>query len=261
MFTKLPVIMQSTNSNMRNQIFSVRGIKTAVFCLPVLFAALCLYFKVSNKPYYQHLISEDSVFEWAQCFLYAAAGLLSVYCACLYLRCKRSLSALSFLIIAAGLLFVAGEEISWGHSMLKLELPSYFREHNVQGDLTLHNLDSVQPYLHNAYIMVGFFGAFSWLLLRICPQGRAEKQLSEIVPSGLTTLYFLPTFLFYLYVEHLLPFVRTLNYSLLDVTFDYRKSFILYKDQEAVELLLAMGSLIFVIQALLRAHRLRREDL
>jgi len=37
-------------------------------------------------------------------------------------------------------LFVAGEEISWGQRIFGLETPEVLQNHNVQGELNLHNL-------------------------------------------------------------------------------------------------------------------------
>ena len=36
--------------------------------------------------------------------------------------------------------FVAGEELSWGHRIFNLESSEYFKEHNAQEELNLHNL-------------------------------------------------------------------------------------------------------------------------
>jgi hypothetical protein len=43
-------------------------------------------------------------------------------------------------VMAAGLLFGAGEELSWGQVLLGFETPGFIAEHNMQNQVTVHNL-------------------------------------------------------------------------------------------------------------------------
>jgi len=47
---------------------------------------------------------------------------------------------LTGLVVAAGLLFGAGEELSWGQVFLHYPSPAFFAERNLQGQVTVHNL-------------------------------------------------------------------------------------------------------------------------
>lgn len=44
------------------------------------------------------------------------------------------------LVLAAGMLFGAGEELSWGQVLLGYETPGFFAERNMQNQVTVHNL-------------------------------------------------------------------------------------------------------------------------
>lgn len=216
---------------------------------PIAFVAACIWLKVYDKALYQRLISEDGPFEWLQCLLYLSAGCVAAYRFRGSLKNRERLIAGGYALLAVGLIFVAGEEISWGHSMLQLELPDYFERHNTQGDLTVHNLDAFQPFLHNAYIAVGFGGAFAWLAAGLLCGSRFKAMRRALLPPPFTSLYFLPVGVFYLYIEHLRPRLLAAGYSALDASFDYGKTFLLFKDQEAAELLLASGFLLFLVCA------------
>ncbi|MCB0345841.1 MAG: hypothetical protein KDD66_12040 [Bdellovibrionales bacterium] len=250
MFTKLPLIVQTTNKRSSSGTSFRKVARVLLAIAPAAFIATCVYLKLYDKQLYQWLISEDSIFEWMQCLLYFISSVVAVVCSVRFVRVGQGLLAAAYLIFGLGLFFTAGEEISWGHSMFELELPRYFQEHNVQGDLTLHNLDAVQPFLHNAYVLVGFVGALGWLIVPFLFKGKTAKFLLVLLPGRLTTLYFFPVFLFYGYVEYVLPLVREFGLSAWDASFDFQQTFLLFKDQETVELLLAAAFLIHSLLSL-----------
>ena len=91
------------------------------------------------------LIEEDGFYEWAGTIgLFAASVALAV--AGLRLRRTRDAGGMSalkpwiLLVLAAGLFFAAGEEISWGQRLLGIETPDSVREVNRQDEINLHNL-------------------------------------------------------------------------------------------------------------------------
>jgi hypothetical protein len=57
---------------------------------------------------------------------------------------KAWIRKLAFLGFGLLFLFAAGEEISWGQRIFGLEAPNLIKEHNVQKELTLHNLEFLQ---------------------------------------------------------------------------------------------------------------------
>lgn len=56
------------------------------------------------------------------------------------LRAGRWASAGLVSLYGLAFVFGAGEEISWGQRILGIETPEFFRENNVQNEITIHNL-------------------------------------------------------------------------------------------------------------------------
>jgi tetratricopeptide (TPR) repeat protein len=77
---------------------------------------------------------EDLYGEWAQCYLYLAVVLLSVWLA-LRPSPYRWFHALTALVFFYG----AGEEISWGQRLLGFSSPAVFEDYNLQEETNLHN--------------------------------------------------------------------------------------------------------------------------
>jgi hypothetical protein len=94
------------------------------------------------------LVSEDGVIEWAGALgLFAGAGLF--FAAFLAARRDRPawLSPLGVWVLlglAVALLFLAGEEISWGQRLFGWGTPEALAEANAQDETTLHNLNLFQ---------------------------------------------------------------------------------------------------------------------
>jgi len=85
---------------------------------------------------YASAMQEDRVIEWLSVIVFAAAGIaLAVHA----WRRRRWFD----LLVALFLVFVAGEEMSWGQRLLGLTPPSYFLAHNTQQEINVHNFAGV----------------------------------------------------------------------------------------------------------------------
>src|SRR5687768_3718807 len=96
------------------------------------FIAGCLWFADRRPDAYGAAMQEDRIIEWLTVFVFAAAGVIMLRRA---LRERRVFDGL----VALFLLFVAGEEMSWGQRVLGLTPPAVFLEHNTQQELNVHN--------------------------------------------------------------------------------------------------------------------------
>ncbi|MBN2706714.1 MAG: hypothetical protein JXR89_09780 [Deltaproteobacteria bacterium] len=133
-------------------------------------------------------------------------------------------------------MLVALEEISWGQRLLKITTPDYLIHHNLQNEISLHNLDFVQPILHYAYILTGAYGAFAWLAVKIFlpkPKNKGWGIVNFVVPDWFLSPYFFFVFSIYIWLSLVSP---------------SSKGFFRWRDQEPMELLLAMGFLFFTAQ-------------
>lgn len=198
------------------------------------------YVKFYAAPHwYAWLVREDGHIENATCLLYlaacAAAGALA------YASRKRGekLRGALLLATALGFFFIAMEEISWGQRILQVETPAALARHNLQQELNVHNLLSGRA-LHLLYIAVGFYGAFSGLLLPKTVRLRLGALADLLIVNASLSLYFFPTVLFYSYWE---VFRRSGGPA---AAGGIGGRLLHARDQELVELLLAAGFFLHV---------------
>jgi hypothetical protein len=91
---------------------------------------------------------EDGWIENAQFSLYCLGALLSIrVCSVLY-RGGVFAWALIYGVVGLALLWIAGEEISWGQRIFGLETPDWMQRHNLQHEMNLHNLPGVMSTVH-----------------------------------------------------------------------------------------------------------------
>ena len=90
----------------------------------------------ADESWYESLMQEDRLVEWATVFFFFAAAVMGGWRA---YQLRRPFDGL----VALFCFFVAGEEFSWGQRLLGFTAPSYFLEHNRQQELTLHNFADV----------------------------------------------------------------------------------------------------------------------
>lgn len=207
-----------------------------LFCLFPL--ALFLFFactKLLSPGTYTAWIQEDSGIEYLQAFFYFISSIASSCIAATFLRNRMRLHGILYGPLAMGLLFVSLEEVSWGQRLLRIGNPRYFALHNAQKEISLHNLDVIQPKLPEFYIAVGAYGAFAWLFPALfLPGTKANRRhvARFIVPDWFISPYFLLTFLMYTLLEY--------------IARPRAGGFLAWRDQEPVELLLSLGFLLFL---------------
>lgn len=115
------------------------------FAFPFIFALSAvgygLSWMISSDAFAEHWISrEDGLLETGTFIALMATALLCLYRAW-KLRDERNKRFIGCLVLFAGLLtFGAGEEISWGQRVFRIETPEYFQVNNAQNETNLHNL-------------------------------------------------------------------------------------------------------------------------
>lgn len=145
------------------------------------------------------LMQEDGWTEWATFLAFLAGGLLGIRYA---LRADRGLDKIVGFGLAAFMLFVAGEEISWGHRLFAFEPPDVFLENNYQQEMNVHNLlKSVLDTRWMVTIIAVSYGALLPLIVRVGPLRRFRK----LAPG----LGLMPWFLLVAGLEVFYPFPLT----------------------------------------------------
>ncbi|MEB3322618.1 MAG: pectate lyase [Synechococcaceae cyanobacterium] len=169
---------------------------------------------------------EDGPAEWIQFLAYAGASLFAFTVAWRRRRSFPSLRFLGWLALAIFCFLMAGEEISWGERITGLGIDA-LREINAQEETTIHNIPVVQNYMHFGFILFGLlFGYLGWRFL----------PAIDALPARWFSLYFLPVALFYTY------------FDLSWITHGER----IRNDQEAIEILMAVGLFLHARAAALR---------
>jgi len=215
--------------------------KIFVFLFPITSFLIFLCMKLMSPDTYIILIQEDSVIEYAQAFFYFLSSIISFIVSIKILKNKITLHGVLYGILAIGLLLISLEEMSWGQRLFNIPNPDYFKQHNVQNEISFHNLDTVQPRLHKIYILIGAYGAFAWLFVQaFMPRVKTKCRhiVNFVVPDWFVSSYFF--FIFFIY-------------TLFDyVIRPYAGGFLLWRDQEPMELLLSLGFLSFVVTSYIK---------
>jgi hypothetical protein len=211
-----------------------------LFSLPLFLLIVLAAVKFWDWEVFRLLAWDDSLLEYVQLACYLAAALFALNISSVAFKNGLNLHGFAHAILFAGLFFVAMEEISWGQRILGAESPEFFKKHNAQGELTLHNLRAFTPILHDAYIAVGIYGSLAWMVLSKF-QMHDLQILKFCVPDWFVSSYFFILFIIYFAYTYLIPDQVTLWSSERPVTQGVFSCW----DQEVGELFLSMGFLLF----------------
>lgn len=164
--------------------------RTSIIVSFSLIIPLMFYF-VSLFPYsfLLEIAREDNIVEYVQFVALLVAVFFSAKVALKLIRGKKRALAIIFSCISVGLLFVSGDEISWGQRLFGIQTPPTIAQYNAQNELSWHNLVQVGNLPTYAYILIGLYGSFSWLLQ---PLLKYSSVLLFIVPRQLFLYFFIP---------------------------------------------------------------------
>jgi hypothetical protein len=190
-----------------------------------------------------NLVKENNVVDWLTSAPAFIGGVLGLRLAMQERRRgKEKMIWAFYLVFALGLIFIAGEETSWGQDFFHFRSPHFFEKYNEQGDLTLHNLDGMNG--RNHYLRLGFgVGGLIGLLLW------KSERFRDIAPPRALQIWF---------------WLIALK-SLLDIHFiasagETTLSYIIMELSEVIEMLIAMAGLLYVWLNGRRLTRLQQRE-
>lgn len=134
-----------------------------IFWLPIAGAIFVAAARV-NRHFYDLLTMEDGPIEWGQFFFYALACLGAFGLALKRFRAGHYWQGLLFVGLGLGLFFISGEEIAWGQRLFGLQTPEELKEINHQGEITVHNIRSVQYTLSFVMFLGGIYGLSAYFV-------------------------------------------------------------------------------------------------
>lgn len=181
---------------------------------------------------YGYLIQEDGVLETIQLLFFVLTTCMAILVTRLLVSRKRVFAAFLWVLFACACFFISMEEISWGQRFLSTAT-TVDKSINLQGETNLHNHKHLQIWFALAYLLIGLVGSIGI---------RVFKRLSWLLPTQTLLWYFLPVFIFNLHMLIGAGLASDFGISWLMPArdlLDPRQ--LLYKDQEVIELLLALG--------------------
>jgi hypothetical protein len=126
--------------------------------------ALVVVVAYAYLPAFRFLTDEDAVLEWLQVTCYVGTAIFAVICARELARRRMPAWSLAYLVLAAGCVFVVGEELAWGQRILGFGTPESLREVNHQRETTVHNVGWLQDAFNVVLLIAGLYGlVVSWL--------------------------------------------------------------------------------------------------
>ena len=223
----------------------------ALFLLPFALMLVLLACRLVARNAYMASIQEDALIETLQAAILGLAAFFTFKAARVLAAADARLLSVLHLGLAACLALLCLEEISWGQRVFGIETLPWFQQHNVQHEISLHNLEPVQGSLHSAYILLGLYGGLGFLWLRK-PEHDARDWRRFCVPDWFCAGYFLPVAGAYLMLDKIAPYLH----GNLGLEFFRIGNVFVWRDQEPAELLLWMGFIVLAYTNLVRARRL-----
>lgn len=162
----------------------------AYFGLPFLLVGLLIFLRLNYEPLFPIIGMEDSIIEWCSFLFFLLAVPFAAKIALLPGK-QHHYQRLFFLILAAGLFFLAGEEISWGERVFNFVPHDFFQAYNAQQEITVHNIDVIQKKLFYAYISIGSWGSFGWLVDMYLRPKHLQNSLHRLVPPWFISSFFM----------------------------------------------------------------------
>jgi hypothetical protein len=211
----------------------------ALWAVPFIVALTGVLAGLINKDLYKWFTREDGFAESLQVLFYSIALVLSiVILRRLWTRGQRGI-ALLYLGVCFGLLFLIGEELSWGQRLVGWTTPGSFASVNKQEETNLHNVFGVGATFKWIQLLVGAYGTILPLIvLRWAPPARLQKLISMVVPHHTLIPYFAFIFVWRIFRN--------------TVEVPKRYYFAVAEYNEVMELILAMGIFFFMVYQIRR---------
>ncbi len=172
-----------------------------IFLISLLLLGIMALIKTWPGGVFNDIIREDNLLENLQVVFYGFSSILFFTISFKYFKSNK-LFFIYFLIFGLGLLFITGEEISWGQRIFGISSPEVVQVNNAQGETTIHNINGLQELQPYIYLVFSGFLSFAWLLVSALPN-KLRTKYESFVPSKYLIFYFLPIFFFYIHINFL----------------------------------------------------------
>ncbi|HVT00844.1 MAG TPA: hypothetical protein VHE53_01250 [Patescibacteria group bacterium] len=146
------------------------------------------------------LSQEDHLIENTQVVVLLLGVYWAVKAAKIFLKKHSTINAFIFILVAVALIFVAGDEISWGQRIFHIATPTDLAKINDQKEITVHNIDLFDRYVGVGYMVIGFYGSVMWIIQKFI------KKLKNIpftyyIPPWFCSIFFFSAFFYNFYTR------------------------------------------------------------
>jgi hypothetical protein len=219
------------------------AVLVAIWLIPVAIVSGGVVTAIIGKDAYKWYTGEDQFAEVVQVILYALALVLGILVVRkLRISGERTFVAL-YAVVVVGLVFMLGEELSWGQRLFGWRTSETFAELNKQDETNLHNITDVETMFKWMQLVVGAYGTFLPLLFLLDLSRPMKRFLSFVIPHATLIPFFAPLFLWRVYRNVIAPDPPPGSY------------FVISEFNEVMETVLAAGMALFLLYQWPRLNR------
>ena len=169
--------------------------------IPFVLPLVTIIAAIAHRPTFDVLTGEDQIGEWLQVAAWIGALLLAFVVLAHLIRSKSRLLAVLYGVLVFAMIFIVGEEISWGQRIIGFGTPESLAEVNRQGEVNFHNVNGVQTVFSWGMFMVGAYGTLApiWALRKWGEYEAWPQFTRALVPHWILIPYFLLMFVWRFY--------------------------------------------------------------
>jgi len=231
-------MLKSSYLERRLENLDLQSYERTIFLFPLVLALGFVFLYLFLPIWYLWLVKEDKIVEYLQAASFLLASAISFIALTKLRKSHHKYIVLLLLMFACGTLFIFFEEISWGQRIIGIKSTEFFKAHNLQKEITLHNFKPVCSITSIIKMVVGLYGGLAWIFTRNVNWKGADWPIF-IIPEWYCSLYFLPIFFYDFYHKYIFerPNMGSLIWPHVGT----------WKLQEPCELLLAFGFLLVAV--------------
>ena len=205
-------------------------ISILIFPLFIVFLFSLLLFMPSTQDFTLIQLKENNSIEMLTFIFLLVASIIGLKLASdSYLKKTKTYVWIFITLFSILLFIVAMEEISWGQQLFKFKTPEAIAPLNAQGELTLHNINSLQGKSEYFRLFFGFFGLLGILL------GKYDF-FKPIAPSKILVVFF-----FTITIVSSIDLYA--DYNMINENYDKG----LQRLSELIEMLIGVSALLYII--------------
>lgn len=160
--------------------------------MPVIVCLIGASSALLGKAAYKMFTGEDRIAENLQVLFWLGALVINIKLIKMIHAQGQNVIAWLYVILAIGIFFLIGEEVSWGQRIFGWETSEALREINKQEETNLHNIHGVGTAFKYFHMVIGLYGTLLPLMLLNRPQSNARK--AEAIALLVPPLALVPSF-------------------------------------------------------------------